>query len=357
MNRRGVCYDVGRVLGGLNWRPVVDPGVVHRELEIIRTDLHCNVVRICGRDIGRLTTAAEDALAQELEVWFQPDLWDRSPQATLAYVTKAAIAAQALHERWPGRVVFSVGAELTLFMRGIIPGRTFNRRLAHPSFREIVIAGTHNTPLNVFLAQASESVRRVFAGPITYAALIWEAVDWDRFDIISVDHYRDARTKDRYLDMLQPLFARDKPVVVTEFGMRAYRGVERDGTLGVGVIDNRSLGLHHLPVVGRFVRPRLNSQYVRDETLQAREITDTLTILAASGVDGAFVCTLVEPLFPYDQDPRHDLDMSGLSLVKTYAKGRGQTYPDMSWEPKQSFRAVANFYAHYADQTGPPAPK
>jgi hypothetical protein len=43
VNRRGVSYDVGRVLG-LNWRPDFDPTVVHRELEIIKNDLHCNAV-------------------------------------------------------------------------------------------------------------------------------------------------------------------------------------------------------------------------------------------------------------------------------------------------------------------------
>lgn len=36
--------------------------------------------------------------------------------------------------------------------------------------------------------------------------------------------------------------------------------------------------------------------------------------------------------------------MGALSLVKTYASGRGATYPDMTWEPKESFRAVADFY-------------
>jgi aspartate/methionine/tyrosine aminotransferase len=39
MNRRGVCYDVGLVMG-INWRPEFDLHVVHRELEIIRNDLH-----------------------------------------------------------------------------------------------------------------------------------------------------------------------------------------------------------------------------------------------------------------------------------------------------------------------------
>jgi hypothetical protein len=64
MEYKGVSYDVGRVMWG-NWRPVFDAKVVNRELEIIRNDLHCNAVRICGLDIGRLMIAAELALKQE----------------------------------------------------------------------------------------------------------------------------------------------------------------------------------------------------------------------------------------------------------------------------------------------------
>jgi hypothetical protein len=37
--------------------------------------------------------------------------------------------------------------------------------------------------------------------------------------------------------------------------------------------------------------------------------------------------------------------MTATSLVKTYARGHGNTYPDMPGEPKQAFGAVASFYA------------
>ncbi len=40
-----------------------------------------------------------------------------------------------------------------------------------------------------------------------------------------------------------------------------------------------------------------------------------------------------------------DLDMTVTSLVKTYARGHGTSYPDLPWEPKQAFGAVASFYA------------
>jgi hypothetical protein len=32
----------------MNWRPVFDAHEMHRELEIIKDDLHCNAVRIHG---------------------------------------------------------------------------------------------------------------------------------------------------------------------------------------------------------------------------------------------------------------------------------------------------------------------
>ena len=82
MNRKGVCYDVGCVMG-INWRPHFEPKIVHRELEIIKNDLHCNAVRICGLNINRLMTASKAALDVGLEVWFSPEMWDKSPEKTL----------------------------------------------------------------------------------------------------------------------------------------------------------------------------------------------------------------------------------------------------------------------------------
>ena len=117
MKLKGVSYDVGRVMG-INWRPNFDPKVVHRELEIIKNDLHCNAVRICGLNIDRLMIAAEDALKQGLEVWLSPELWEKSQEKTLQYITKAAAAAESLHQQWPDQLVFSVGSEFNSLHAG-----------------------------------------------------------------------------------------------------------------------------------------------------------------------------------------------------------------------------------------------
>jgi len=349
MKRKGISYDVGRVMGIINFRPIFDPKIVHREFEIIKNDLHCNAVRICGLDIRRLTSAAEDALSQGLEVWLSPELWDKSPKKTLNYIVKAAAATEELRERWPERLVLSVGSELALFMRGIVAGSTLVKRLYNPSLKDTIRSGEHNKPLNAFLAKASEGVRRVFHGEITYAALPWEAVDWELFDLVGVDHYRDARIQDRYVEMLKPLFAYDKPVVITEFGHIPMKGTDDSGVMGsgigMGVVDNKTLFLHAIPLLGRFVRPRLIGEHVRDEALQAHELVETLGLLDAAGVDGAFAFTFVSPTYPYSADPRYDLDMVSTSLVKSLAGGlHGTTFPDMPWEPKESFWALAEYY-------------
>ena len=67
-------------------------------------------------------------------------------------------------------------------------------------------------------------MRQVFRGPVSYASLVWEAVDWTLFDFVGIDHYWQAKIEDQYLDLLKPAFSFGKPVVITEFGFRTYQG-------------------------------------------------------------------------------------------------------------------------------------
>lgn len=343
MRRKGVLYDAGRVMG-VNWRPDYTPALAHRELEIIKTGLHCNAVKIWARDTGRLAAAAEDALRQGLEVWFCPDLWNKSPDATLRYIARSAAVAEDLRARWPGQVVFSVGGELTLFMRGIVKGRTHTRRI--PAIREAARSGADHRPLNAFLARASAAVREEFHGPVSYASLPFERVDWDVFDIIGINHYWMEPFKDRYLQRLEPLLASGKPVVITEFGFRTRTGADQTGPVGPENIDPVTFALHMMPLAGRLVRPRVKTVQERNEDLQAASLLRQLELLDSAGVDGAFVYTFTAPLWPHGDDPEHDLDADSYSLVKPFPDGRhGTAYPDMAWEPKKSFTVIADYYA------------
>ncbi|HXY47286.1 MAG TPA: abortive infection protein [Thermoplasmata archaeon] len=352
MRVKGVCYDVGIVMG-MNWRPVFEPSVVRRELQIIHTDLHCNAVRIVGHRLERLLFATEAALALGLDVWYCPQFWNRSASKTARYLARAAEAVEPLRQRWPDKVVFSVGSEISLFSRGILPGRTFTLRMNNPRLAPIVRSGRLRAPLNAFLSQAVKAVRAVYRGRISYASLIWEGVDWTPFDYVGIDHYRTTSIEDRYLEMLRPAFATGKPVVITEFGYETMKGGPMSegflssAGLKPSLIDVRSQYFHQLPLLGRFVRPRLKATCLRDEGFQARKLTEQLGLLETVGVDGAFVSQFVSQITPYDPDPRFDLDVASSSLVRYLERGRGATYPEMPWEPKESFWAVAEWYRNH----------
>jgi hypothetical protein len=217
-----------------------------------------------------------------------------------------------------------------------------------------VKAGKHNKPLNEFLDRANNAVRKEFHGKLTYASLIWEAVDWNLFDFIGVDHYRVERIKDQYVEMLKPLFVYDKPVVITEFGYGTCQGglgsegFLNSAGLGGNIIDVTSQFLHQIPLLGHFVRPHLKGNNIRDEGWQACQLVDQLNILDNAGVDGAFIFQFLSQITPYNENPHYDLDMASSSLVKYYDNGKhGKTYPDMPWEPKESFKAVAEYYAKH----------
>jgi hypothetical protein len=348
IEHRGINYDVGTVLGA-NWRPDYNPQTTHRELEIIKKDLHCTAVGISGRDISRVVATAEDALRQGLEVWLHPADWNNKPaDFTLAYITEAAKAAQPLHERYPGKVVFSVGSEFTLFMQGIVPGKTLQQRLQNAFKTGIVQSGTHNQSLNDFLGKALAEVRKVFSGPVIYRSLVWEQVDWTNFDLIGVDHYWAEEIKDRYIDIVQPLFKYGKPVINTGFGFSTTNAPAIGVANTLANVNGESVLLHQLPVIGQFFRPKLNVINERDETLQAKRLTDNLQLVDKAGFAGSFIDMFIFPIRPYSDIPKYDLDRESSSLVKYFEGGRhGTAYPDMHWEPKEAFKAVADFYANH----------
>jgi hypothetical protein len=331
MRLRGINYDVGTRYGQIMTRPEFDRAVARRDLGVIKNDLHCNAVRISGEDPGRLTTAARDALQQGLEVWLSPLLHDKDEQETLESTVACAAAAEKLRQRWP-RLVFVLGCELTVFMPGLLAAGAGNvlDRLASPGFREQLRAGQHNKPLNDFLARANAAVRAVFHGQVSYASAPVEAVDWALFDFVCLDYYPAQA------DPLaqQPYFAHGKPVVITETGCCTYQGAEDKGGMGWSVIDQ-----HSIPV------RELDGNYTRDESLQARTLTASLARLDNAGVDGCFVYTFIIPALTHSEDPRKDLDMASYGLVKSLASGQGTTYPGTPWEPKESFTAVADYFA------------
>ncbi|MFN8513550.1 MAG: hypothetical protein U0232_03625 [Thermomicrobiales bacterium] len=336
MRGKGINYDTGFINKGNSSRELFDPAVVRREIVIIRDDLHCNTIRVTGGDPERLETAAAIAAEAGLEVWFAPFTCDLTFAEMLALLTDCAGRAERIRQRG-AEVVLVLGAELSLLNHGFLPGDTIGDRLAllgdRARLRELLPAIPPR--INEFLGQAVPLVRERFGGKLTYAAMPFEGVDWAPFDFVSLDLYRTAEVAARFADSVRALVLEGKPVAITEFGTCAYQGAADKSVQSAFIIvwdEATAKPLH------------LNGAYARDEAEQANYLRELLTIFDAAGVDTTHVFTFAGYNLPTRSTPRDDLDLASYGIVTVFEDRHGTTYPDMTWEPKLAFTALADYY-------------
>jgi hypothetical protein len=339
MRAKGINYDTGFTPGGSSSREHFDLEIVSREMQVIADDLCCTAVRITGCYPDRLSAAAELAAASGIEVWFAPFPCELGPAEAAAMLAGCADRAERLRQTG-AEVVLVLGCELSLFCAGYLPGDTLFERIARLSNRgPRLYAAFARMPgrLNQFLGDAVRDARQRFGGQVTYAAGIWEPVDWAPFDIVSVDAYRDADNAAGYAEGLRQHFTHGKPVAVTEFGCCTYAGAADRGGTGWAIVDQAA------------DEPRLDGDYVRDETEQVRYLEELLAVFTAEGVDAAFWFTFAIYGFPHRGEPREDLDLASYGVVKMMADpaaGRADAGHDgLGWEPKLAFGALARAYA------------
>lgn len=342
MRGKGINYDTGFFPGGADSRPGFDPETARHEMRVIADDLHCTAVRISGGDPERLSAAGQAAAEAGLEVWFAPFPCERTREELRADFAECARRAEDLRVGG-AEVVFVTGCELTLFNHGFLDGADFQERIqtmvggGEALWRRMHEIGAD---LSGFLADALvKSVRPNFGGKVSYASGTWEHIDWQPFDYVGVDAYRDADNAATFAEHLRRLTVHGKPVAVTEFGSCTYTGAGDRGGLGWSIVD-----MTQDP-------PRLDGVYARDETEQVRYLRELLAIFEQEGVDSAFWFTFVNEIAEHrpDGDPRDDLDMASYSVVKTLADGaHGTAYPHLRWEPKEVFHTLAGIYGEDA---------
>ena len=348
MRVKGINYDTGFVSTGTSTHEPFDPDIVRREMRIIRNDLHCTAVRITGGDPDRLEIAATHAADAGLEVWFCPFTNGLTQDELMALLGDCAERAERLR-RGGAEVVMLTGSELSLFTQGFLPDGTLAEKLAlltDPARLRPVIADVR-ARLNDFLTRAVDLVRERFGGRVSYASLPLEGVDWTRFDIIATDAaYRSAVTAPQFREQVRAFVAQaraqGKPAAATEFGCATYRGAGNVASYIDQVImwddSGRAVGL--------------KGNLERDENEQAAYVRELLDIFASEGLDAAFVYTFARYDLPQRDHPADDLDMASAGVVKVL-DGRcdaaaahllSRRYPDMPWEPKAAFDAVAEWF-------------
>jgi len=336
-----MTYDTGFILHGEISRPCLEPRVVRRELAIIRDDLHCNAVQIIGGDAGRLELAACYAAELGLEVWFSPYPLELTKGKIRALFADCAERAEKLRQAG-AEVVFVAGVELSLMNPGFMPGDSVDDRLGRllgqPPERRRERLAEVSARVNEFLGEAVALVREHFGGRVTYAAIPVERVDWAPFDIVSVELIRSAEVAAQFRDGVRSLVAGGKPVAITGFGAATYRGAGDRGARSMKIlVYDQDTG----------APAGLDGSYVRDEDGQAAYLAELLEIFDGEGVDSTFVFLFALDSLPHRPagDPRHDLDLASPGIVKVLDAGQhGAAYPDMTWEPKAAFAAIAERY-------------
>ncbi|MGW4823980.1 hypothetical protein ACWEP4_34805 [Streptomyces sp. NPDC004227] len=307
MRARGINYDTGFLPGQDLSRKTFTHETVRHDMAVISDELHCDAVRVSGRDPERLSIAARCAAAAGLEVWFAPFPVDLPSDQLLSFFADCARRAEAVR-RSGAEVVFVAGCEMSAFCGGFIPGETYGDRLRAMAEADMEWwngLGPVQERLNVFLAQAAETVRARFGGRITYASAPWEFVDWRPFDLVGIDAYRAAYNADTFRSELRGHLAHGKPVAVTEYGTCAYRGAgERGGSAW-----------------------QVRHDAVPDEDEQVRYLIELLDTFEEEGVDTALWFTFAGYSRP------GDADLGSYGVVRMLDETR--------WKPKKVFHAMA----------------
>ncbi|MEV6348260.1 hypothetical protein [Actinoplanes sp. NPDC051851] len=322
----GMNYDTGFVSAGSTTHEPFDPETVRRDLHVIRDELHCDAVRITGGIQDRLELTARFAAEAGLEVWYCPFTNGLDRDELMAFLLDGAERAERLR-RTGASVVYLTGSEIAMFTDGFLPGRDLPERMAlltDPARMRAAIPAAQAAVAD-FLAEALPAVRQRFGGPVGYASIPLEAVDWTPFDIIASDAgYRDATNAATFPQTLAAAVAQGKPYAATEFGCCTFHGApDVAGQPEPVTYDEQG-------------RPaKLTAALERDEEGQSRYLIDLLRDYESGGVEAAFVYTFANRHLPTTDDPNHDYDLAARGIVRVL--------PDGSWTPKAAFHTLSAY--------------
>ena len=131
MKHKGITYDIGTEYSPGNFTINNLPeSKISSDMQAIKEDLHCNAIRIYGKDTDKLILASGIALRHGLDVWISPRYINAGTEETLQSLTGVARLFQALKTKYPEReLVFIVGGEATIDTQGFVKGDTLPERL------------------------------------------------------------------------------------------------------------------------------------------------------------------------------------------------------------------------------------
>ncbi len=359
---RGVAYDTGTPFStfqGVLSRNVWSNSLMQEEISLVSGELNGNSVDVYGSDLGRLSETAIAAAERGLHIWLDPRLPDYSADEVIDHLAEVARLAQSLRNQGAD-IDLTVGATHTILMPGIFPGDHTHERIAAIFFdgdrrfgvrtpktadqwlsAKTSAALTESAPrLNELLSRAATVARGIFDGGLAYVATPWEQVDWTPFDFVGLKYYLMPTnlTPELHLAELARYQKWNKPLIISGFGTATYPGAEQKGFFSWDIVDRS--GETHTVLDG----------YVRDEGAQAAYYRKMLGIFDQAGVYGVAPTDLVHPTHPHSTDPRLDLDMASMCIVKCIREDYADPDSPYRRELKESFHAVAEYYVRAGDR-------
>jgi hypothetical protein len=364
---RGVAYDVGSGFAtgqGELSRNLWGTSLMEAEIGLIRGKLNGNSVNIYGTDLGRLSQTAAYAVQRGLHVWLDPRLPDGSQDDAIDHLAEVARIAESLRVQGAD-IDLTVGGAHTILTPGIYPGEPYLQRIANIFFDgdgrfglrtgqtmdewltpKVTASLTESAPrLNAFLGRAAETARGIFHGRLGYSSTPWEQVDWEPFDLIGIEYFLmpSYLSPEQHLEFLARYRKWDKPVFICGFGTASYQGAEEKGFFSWDIIDRSSEPLTIVPGP------------VRDEGAQAAYFEKMLGVFEQAGVRGTAPTDLVHPTHPHHPtDPRRDLDMASMAIVKCIREDYDNHDSEYRRELKASFLAISDYYARAGARVGVP---
>lgn len=338
---RGINYNAGIEYDSFSPRAEkIDLERLNKDLVLIKK-LNCNTIRLYGSHIDKLILYSEEALKTGFHVWISPRLIDGGKQQTINFIGETAKKAEQLRKKYKN-VVFIVGNELLIDSKVVFDTpRVFNRVNFLKSYIDFVYAVKNETPqlkkiyssMRKFIEKTDmkikdfvETLRLVasknFKGQITYASHPYEKINWDNFDIVAVNLYKNQWNDSNYVDELKKFKSFGKPVAITEFGTCAYKGSSKLGGSAYDIVDYRT--------------KTIKKGIIRDENEQAEYLKGLLGIYLKENIFATFIFDFKEEWKIHSKNPEKDLDLSSFGIVKILEKGKVI--------PKKAFFIVRRLY-------------
>ncbi len=339
---RGINYNAGTEYDSSVYRSdKIDLERLKKDLVLIKK-LNCNVIRMYGSHIDKLILYSEKALKQGFHVWISPRLIDGNKQQTIKFVKEASKKAEQLRKKYR-KVVFIVGNELLIDSKAVFDApRLFQRVDFLKSYINFKFSIKNEIPqlrqtyssMRIFLEKTDSSIKKFveilrmeasknFKGQITYASLPWEEINWNNFDIVAVNLYKNQWNASTYVDELRKFKSFSKPIAITEFGTCAYKGASKLGGSAYDVVDYRT--------------KTIKKGVIRDESEQTKYLKELIELYWKENIFATFIFDFKEEWKIHSNNPRKDLDLSSFGIVKVLKNGNVIT--------KKAFNVVRKLYS------------